>query len=290
MPCADADKYSVCFVLLMRDHPERLRNPADSEGFYELISRSILGLKPYTRPDAQRVIAQLAARRSYAVSADQEAVMLQLSGGHPGLLVALFDVMMLGSKRPAGDELTTWALAQPQVAEECRKLWEGLTQDERSALNHLAQGIGAPYAMRESLILKGMIAPDRPEAAHFFSPVFREYALTLGALSDKSLSLDEGAAVVTVEGRRISDLTPLEFELLRLLYRQLGRVCSRDDIMAALYPHEKPGKEDEGSENRLDSLVRHLRKAIEPTAGTPRYLLTVRGLGYKLVDTPTAPP
>ena len=81
----------------------------------------------------------------------------------------------------------------------------------------------------------------------------------------------------------------LEFELLRLLYRQLGRVCSRDDIMAALYPHEKPGKEDEGSENRLDSLVRHLRKAIEPTAGTPRYLLTVRGLGYKLVDTPTAP-
>ena len=96
----DADKYSVCFVLLMRDHPERLRNPADSEGFYELISRSILGLKPYTRPDAERIIAQLAARRNYPVSAGQQANMLLLSGGHPGLLVALFDVIMRDGEGP----------------------------------------------------------------------------------------------------------------------------------------------------------------------------------------------
>lgn len=281
----DADRYSVCYVLMMRDRPERLRAPADSEGFYELISRSVLGLKPYTRPDAQRVIAQLAARRNHPVSEDQEADMLLLSGGHPGLLVALFDVIMLDGKRPSGDELTKWALAQPQVVEECRKLWDGLTQDERSALSHLAQGIGVPYAVRESLTLKGMIAPGGPEAAHFFSPVFREYALTLGALSDKSLSLDEGAAVVTVEGRRISDLTPLEFELLRLLYRRQGQVCSRDEIAATLYPDEKGAV----SNDRIDSLVRHLREAIEPTTGNPRYLLTVRGKGFKLVDMPVAP-
>ena len=164
-------------------------------------------------------------------------------------------------------------------------MWGGLAQDEQLALSHLAQNIGAAYAIRELLALKGVIVPDGPEAARFFSPVFREYVLTQGTLSDKSLWLDEGAAVVWVEGRRIGDLSPLEFELLRLLYRHLDKICSRDEIMAALYPHEK----DDGSDNRIDSLMRHLRKAIEPAPDHPRYLLTVRGRGYKLVDMPTAP-
>lgn len=280
----DADKYRVSFVLLLRDHPERLRAPADSEGFYELISRSVLGLKPYARPDAQRVIAQLAARRSYAVATDQEEAMLLLSGGHPGMLVALFDAILRNGERPPSGDPAQWALAQPQVLEECRKLWNGLQQDEQLALSRLAQGIGAAYGVRELLTLKGLIVAERPDEVSLFSPVFNAYVLAHGTLSDQTLSLDEGAAVAWVEGRRIADLSPLEFELLRLLYRQRGQVCSRDEIIATLYPDEKGDVADD----RIDSLVRHLRKAIEPIAGNPRYLLTVRGQGYKLVDTPTA--
>jgi hypothetical protein len=280
----DADRYSVCYFLMMRDRPERLRNPADCEGFYELISRSILGLKPYVPADAQDVITYHAVRRSFPVNEEQRDDLLFLSGGHPGLLVALLDVLIRGGERPQGTDPTKWALAQPQLVEECRKLWGGLAQDEQLALSRLAQGIGASYAIRELLALKGLILPNGSETARFFSPVFREYVLTQGVLSERTLWLDEPAVAVWVEGKRIADLSPLEFELLRLLNRHLGQVCTRDDIMAALYPNEM----DDGSDNRLDSLVRHLRKAIEPTAGTPRYLLTARGLGYKLVDTPTA--
>lgn len=280
----DADKYRISFVLLLRDHPERLRAPADSEGFYELISRSVLGLKPYTRPDALRVIAQLAARRSHPVTAEQETAMLLLSGGHPGLLVALFDAILQGSVRTSNEELSKWGLAQPQVIEECRKLWGGLAADEQLALSRLAQGIGAAYGVRELLAVKGLILAGRPDAESIFSPVFREYVLAHGTLSEQMLSLDEGAAVVWVEGRRIADLSPLEFELLRLLYRRRGQVCTRDEIVTTLYPDERGAV----SNDRIDSLVRHLREAIEPVAGNPRYLLTVRGQGYKLVDTPVA--
>jgi DNA-binding winged helix-turn-helix (wHTH) protein len=282
----DADKYSVCFILLMRDHPERLRNPADSEGFYELISRSILGLKPYRRADAQQVIAQLAARRRHAVSAGQEAELLLLSGGHPGLLVALFDVLMRGIARSAGINLTHWALEQPQMVEECRKLWVGLGEDERQALSHLVQGISPGYGIRQLLELKGLVLPSVDGGDGVFSPVFREYILSQGVITARALWLDEGAAVVWIEGRRVADLTRLEYDLLRLLYHRLGQVCSRDDILAALYPDEVLDPEAGSADNRVDSLIRHLRKAIEPDNSHPRYLLTIRGHGYKLVDTP----
>lgn len=208
--------------------------------------------------------------------------MLALSGGHPGLLVALCDLLSNGRPAPADADLVEWALAQPPVVEECRKLWAGLAQDEQLGLSRLAQDIGTTHAIHESLTLKGLIEVINPDAIRFFSPVFRAYVLDKGTLSDRGLWLDEGAAVVWVENRCISDLSPLEFELLRLLHRRLNQVCSRDEISAVLYPDEQ----DSGSDNRIDSLVRHLRRAIEPAPDHPRYLLTVRGRGYKLVGHP----
>ena len=282
----DADRYSVCYVLMVRDHPGRLRPRDDVEGFYELMSRSVIGLKPYMEDDARRVIAQIVARRNRAVTAGQEAAMLTLSGGHPGLLVALCDLLSNGHVAPTDGDLTAWALAQLQVVEECRKLWNGLAEDEQFALSRLANGIGASYTVRELLALKGIIGSGEQDADGFFSPVFRQYVLNEGNLSDQELWLDEGALIVWVEGRPIADLSRLEFELLRYLHRHLEQVCLREEIMAALYPTEAQDPDKAGADNRIDTLVRRLRKSIEPTPARPRYLLTVRGHGYKLIDTP----
>ncbi|MDW8316984.1 MAG: winged helix-turn-helix domain-containing protein [Anaerolineae bacterium] len=278
------ERYSVCYVLMVRDHPARLRPPAEVEGFYELFSRSVIGLKPFGEEDARRVIAQIVARRRRVVAPDQEAAVLALSGGHPGLLVALCDLLSNGCQVPAAGDLAAWALAQPPVAEECRKLWEGLADDERLALSRLAHGIGASYTLRELLALKGLIRPLEQGAVEFFSPVFRQYVLSQGKLSDRELWLDEGSAVVWVEGKPIHGLSPLEFKLLRHLYRRLGQVCTREEIMADLYAGEARAPGHTGGDNRVDTLVRRLRKAIEPDPERPRYLLTVRGHGYKLVD------
>jgi len=212
--------------------------------------------------------------------------MLALSGGHPGLLVALCDLLSNGHAAPSDGDLTAWALAQPPVAEECRKLWHGLADDERWALSRLAHGIGASYTVRELLALKGIIRPLERDAVEFFSPVFRQYVLNEGSLSDRELWLDEGATVVWVEGKPIRGLSSLEFKLLAYLYRRRGQVCSREEIMAALYPNETLDASQAGGDNRVDTLVRRLRKDIEPEPAHPRYLLTVRGHGYKVVDTP----
>ena len=143
--------------------------------------------------------------------------------------------------------------------------------------------------MRELLALKGIIRPIDREEIEFFSPVFRQYVLNEGSLSDRELWLDEGAAVVWVEGRRVDDLSRLEFDLLRYLHRRLGQVCTREEIMGALYPTEMTDPDKAGADNRVDTLVRRLRKASEPAPAQPRYLLTVRGHGYRLVDAPETP-
>jgi len=87
--------------------------------------------------------------------------------------------------------------------------------------------------------------------------------------------MDVERHVVTIDG----DPTRLplkEFELLELLLRNAGRVLTRGQLIDRVW-----GADYVGDTKTLDVHVKRLRAKIEPDPSEPRYLLTVRGLGYK---------
>ena len=90
------------------------------------------------------------------------------------------------------------------------------------------------------------------------------------------LRIDLGAREVSVEGRPVS-LTRTEFELLAALAAQAGRVLTRDQLVTRVW-----GYEAEGGTRLLDSHIAHLRAKIEPEPSRPRYIQTVRDVGYRL--------
>jgi len=90
--------------------------------------------------------------------------------------------------------------------------------------------------------------------------------------------MDPERHVVEVDGERVA--FPLkEFELLELLLRNAGRVLTRRQIIDRVW-----GSDYVGDTKTLDVHVKRVRAKIEPEPGSPRRLLTVRGLGYKLAD------
>ena len=87
--------------------------------------------------------------------------------------------------------------------------------------------------------------------------------------------MDVERHVVTVDGEQLA--MPLkEFELLELLLRNAGRVLTRGQLIDRVW-----GADYVGDTKTLDVHVKRLRAKIEPDPGTPHYLVTVRGLGYK---------
>ena len=68
-----------------------------------------------------------------------------------------------------------------------------------------------------------------------------------------------------------------EFDLLELLLRNAGRVLTRAQLIDRVW-----GADYVGDTKTLDVHVKRLRAKIEPDPAAPRYLITVRGLGYKL--------
>jgi two-component system response regulator RegX3 len=80
---------------------------------------------------------------------------------------------------------------------------------------------------------------------------------------------------VSVGGEQIA-LPLKEFELLEMLLRNSGRVLTRGQLIDRVW-----GSDYVGDTKTLDVHVKRLRSKIEPDASVPRYLITVRGLGYK---------
>lgn len=92
------------------------------------------------------------------------------------------------------------------------------------------------------------------------------------------LEVNVDAGVVRVN-RFVVALSPKEFSLLAYLYERRGRVCSKDEIGGAVWSEYQSGVYD----YQIENLVRRLRTKIEDDPTNPQLLLTVRGLGYKLV-------
>ena len=87
--------------------------------------------------------------------------------------------------------------------------------------------------------------------------------------------MDVERHVVTVDGEEVS--MPLkEFELLEILLRNTGRVMTRAQLIERVW-----GADYVGDTKTLDVHIKRLRAKIEPKASSPRYVITVRGLGYK---------
>lgn len=98
-------------------------------------------------------------------------------------------------------------------------------------------------------------------------------AVTIGGVS-----LDDNAKTVTVDGDTVN-LTPLEYDILRLLMQHPGKVFSPHEIYRRVW-HEDPA-----ADNPVAVHVRHIREKIEINPAEPRYLKVVWGKGYKMEGT-----
>jgi len=95
------------------------------------------------------------------------------------------------------------------------------------------------------------------------------------------LRLDVRKQRAFMSGRQI-ELTHKEFQLLEFLLRHPGEVISRDEFLSQLW-----GEEIYVTPRNVDTHMASLRKKIEEDAELPRYILSVRGTGYKLNEDPT---
>lgn len=128
-----------------------------------------------------------------------------------------------------------------------------------------------PFSPREVVArVKSVLRRARPTGA---ADDVEDPTLHVGGLA-----LDPLRRQVDVDGTPVA-LTTLEFDLLHALARSPGRVYSRTQLLESVW-----GYDFYGDERVIDVHIRAMRKALGDDAGAPRFIGTVRGVGYRLID------
>lgn len=174
----DTHKNRLCYAPLLRNLPARLRPDLhDHEGFYELLSRNEIPIRPYTARDAAAMLSQLEERRKRPIQLDSTREKIyELSGGHPGMIQALFSLLLSIAEGDAHAWEAQRLLEQAVIQEECRKLLESLEPDERVWIVEFARGdrTGLESPIYRVLRAKGLLAHDGLKT-RVFSPIFELY-------------------------------------------------------------------------------------------------------------------
>jgi DNA-binding response OmpR family regulator len=123
-----------------------------------------------------------------------------------------------------------------------------------------------PFRMRELVARIHAVLRRKDEAPDKFS-LFREGEIVL----------DERTHSITVENNPVS-LTPIEFDLLKMMMRSPGRVFSRSELVDQLSDSGFTGLD-----STLNVHIRNLRTKIEPDPAKPLYIDTVFGVGYRFL-------
>lgn len=252
----------------------------DIEGeFAEMFSHSVYPMPLLDASESKKILKGM---EDLQLNEEMLDSCIQLSGGHPGLLLDVAQVLNGLKDEDIGSAFDI-VRRTPQPRSESLKIWGQMTESEQVSVITLVMEAEAKLPLQHMGMLEeiGLVRDGE-----VFSPLFADFVSRRSRssrVSERGIHLDIDSGDVWVDGVRIPVLTDLEFRLLRLMYDRQDMITDKYRIVTGVWGEDYLGEVDDA---RVEKLVSRLRSKIEPDPSKPSYLLTQRGRGYKLVSRP----
>lgn len=276
----DAPGIHLCYVTATSHHLRHLRDDAATQDFRELFDLCTVMLTPLSEEDCRRFIAYLEETQRDSLNSDYVSQIIELSGGHPGLLERIYHLVTRSQPPPA---LEPAPLADEMlIQQECQRLWDEMKKEEREGLASLVKNGKTFPTDIKPLKDKGLIVERGSGRLALFSPVFEAFVQQLDGyhnVTPSALRYDEATGQIWQEERNITQkFSELQYRLIECLLQRPGEVCTKDEIADAVWPEAHGAISDA----QISQLVKRIREKIEPDPYNPTYIATVRGRGYRL--------
>jgi len=291
------DKYSdtLCYVVATEQRLRESRTGPEIAEFCELFAHHVRFLSTLKKGDTIRFINGFARQEELDFSPQDIDFIIAQAGGHPGLLEVV--CRLLGATLSSGEarlysQDERYRLLEERlgsdlnVRTECAKLWNDLTGEEQNVIVTFLSNpkFSLEPGVRRSLCEKSFLIEDEAGRLRPFGQLFAGFAHRQRLVKEgtpQGVRVDVDGGEVWVDGQAVPTLTNLEYRLLLLLYGNIDKIRDKYQVVEAVWGEEYIEEIDDA---RIEKLVSRLRQKIEPQPSNPRYLVTVRDRGYKLVS------
>ncbi len=279
----------LCYVTATGHRLSEIRREREVGEFCELFAVHTRYLLPLSRVDAHALVQRCAAQSNAELTENDVDFVLDCADGHPALLQATCRALGKAKEEASwrsgavnSERVRDHVADDANVRLECAKLWNDLSRPEQETLIHLLSGRDVTFEL-DTLIEKGIVrasAAGRQVFGDLFAGFVRRQQL-VRRRRPQGVRVDVEAGDVWVDGELVPVLTELEYKLLLLLYGSLDKICDKYKIVESVWGESYI---DEVDDARIEKLVSRLRQKLEPEPEEPKYLITIRGRGYKLVS------
>lgn len=314
---------AITYVAATERVLSEIRTDQEASEFIELFADRVQWVGLLNLADAHKVITDAARGDADKLRADEIDFIVQQAGGHAALLnavTAIWRRIITTSDDASHDHaqvINRMAQAldtDAAVRTECAKIWAQLSPTEQTALTAFFAGDpshqAAHAAALAQLRVKRLLPPESthkpaqtvPNGSKANSktptkdvPTPPTQTVLMGDLlksfvkrqastqpnPKRGVQVDVDAGEVMIDGKAVEPLTELEYKLLLLLYSRLNKIVDKYTIVTHVWGENYLDSVDDA---RIEKLVSRLRSKVEPGADEPKYLITLRGRGYKLVS------
>jgi hypothetical protein len=277
----DTFKQTLSYIIGLRYEVDFLPEPEKLGELHELLDLHTCWVQPLREADARQFIQEEIETAPEPPTDIEIETMLNLTGGYPALLKATCYWWRTTANRPAVDGWPA-ALGQEQsIQNRLMELWSDLTQEEQLTLSDLAkENVETPskqdmadhhrYALTR-LAAKGLcqhhngVWSIKGKLLEDFAAGVKEQALGRIWWNEQSNTFWQGSTQL--------DLSPQQQAILHYFMENAHRRLTKTDLIMHLWPDEW----EEVDETRLYTLVRQLRRKLDPQPTQPRYIVNWRG-------------
>ena len=304
------DKFgqAITYVAATERLLSEIRSDQEASEFIELFADRVQWVGLLNLADSRRVVTDAARNDADKLHEDEIDFIVQQAGGHAALLSAVTAIWRrVLANTPAQDRnqvlshLTQTLESDAAVRTECAKIWAQLSAAEQAALTAVFandKGRDEVHAAALAQLRTKRLLPLEPAhktAGHSKTVAESEASEQMGELLRvfvkrqatahpnplRGVQVDVDAGEVMIDGKAVEPLTELEYKLLLLLHSRLNKIVDKYTIVTHVWGENYLDSVDDA---RIEKLVSRLRSKMEPGADEPKYLITLRGRGYKLVS------
>jgi len=291
----DSFKDTLAFLMGMRHGAGYLMSRSSIGPLRGILDTYVCRIGPLDEADALHMMASEMRYLSPPAPTSDLDRLYFLTGGYPSLIRVTCHWWMDAGERKVED-WTAALMARPNIQHRLSELWYGLTQAEQQALSELQmlQAHLAAAKTNSSRRQKAFaeLADRHAEALHsleskgvcrlteggwqIVGSLVAAYVALMAGRSRGQVWLNQRTREIYQGSKRVENLQPLEYDVLRFLIGQPHTRHTHTDIIEAVWAEDILEKEGVSTE-ALYQVIRGIRKKIEPNPAEPCYVINWRG-------------